>query len=120
MVLLHGDLKGKAEALALLEDKLGFVEEWTRVEPEVFVDKVKGGDLFKVSCNIKLPHRVAHIETKEHRSVNKCFDELADRAKVLISKEKNKNQSKKRKRHKNTVSKEREEVIGVDMFEDFE
>lgn len=99
MVLLHGDLVGKDRAEEYLDEKLDFLTEWLDVTSEVYVKKEKAGELFVASVGFKLPHRTVHIETEAHSDVTTCFDELADKAKVVVSREKDKMVSKKRKQN---------------------
>lgn len=120
MVRLHGDVEGKDRAVELLEDKLDFIEDWVGSEPDVHVKKVKSGAMFNASVNFKLGGRKVHIESDNHRSLVKCFDELAGKAKALISRESDKVESKKRKQAKQARKEELQAVLSDDEFSELD
>lgn len=99
------------DAVEYVEDKLGFVEGFTDSLVEVRVKPTKASDLRVASILYRLEgHEKVNITSGEHRSVQKCIDELADKVKVKISKDQDKYDAR-RKRERRKLQQEVEEEL---------
>lgn len=99
-------------AYEYVEMKLGFVEDFSQGKIKVRIKETKGSDLRVASITYKLNGHptLTHIETEEHRSVQKCIDELADKVTAKIARDQNKYESRKRKRRLK-LQKEQERLL---------
>lgn len=99
------------DAVEYVEDKLGFVEGFTDSLVEVRVKTTKASDLRVASILYRLEgHDKVNITSGEHRSVQKCIDELADKVKVKISKDQDKYDAR-RKRDRRKLQQEVEDEL---------
>jgi len=99
------------DAVEYVEDKLGFVEGFTDSLVEVRVKTTKASDLRVASILYRLEgHDKVNITSGEHRSVQKCIDELADKVKVKISKDQDKYDAR-RKRVRRKLQQEVEDEL---------
>lgn len=99
------------DAVEYVEDKLGFVEGFTDSLVEVRVKTTKASDLRVASILYRLEgHDKVNITSGEHRSVQKCIDELADKVKVKISKDQDKYDAR-RKRERRKLQQEVEDEL---------
>lgn len=99
------------DAVEYVEDKLGFVEGFTDGLVEVRVKTTKASDLRVASILYRLEgHDKVNITSGEHRSVQKCIDELADKVKVKISKDQDKYDAR-RKRVRRKLQQEVEDEL---------
>ena len=85
-----------------VDEKLGFVEDFTEGTIEVRIKETKSTDLRVASITYRLKGhpKPVHIETDETRSVRKAIDVLADKVSDKIAKDKDKYESRKRKRRR--------------------
>lgn len=99
------------DAVEYVEDKLGFVEGFTDSLVEVRVKTTKASHLRVASILYRLEgHDKVNITSGEHRSVQKCIDELADKVKVKISKDQDKYDAR-RKRVRRKLQQEVEDEL---------
>lgn len=99
------------DAVEYVEDKLGFVEGFTDSLVEVRVKTTKASHLRVASILYRLEgHDKVNITSGEHRSVQKCIDELADKVKVKISKDQDKYDAR-RKRDRRKLQQEVEDEL---------
>ena len=111
MVKVYG-----TDAVEYVQEKLGFVEEFSQGDVEVRIKETKSTDLRVASITYRLkghPEPV-HITTEETRSVRKAIDVLANKVSVKIAKDQDKYEARKRKRRRKVEKeqlKREEEII---------
>lgn len=112
-----------------IEMKLGFVEDFTDGRVKIRIKETKGSDLRVASITYKLKGhpKFTHIETEEHRSVQKCVDELVDKVTVKIARDQNKYEARKRKRRlklqkeqDKLLKEERDALLEVELLQTVE
>lgn len=110
MVKVYG-----TDAVDFVEDKLGFVHDFTESKVTVRVEETKADQLYQASITYRLKgHPVTNISTGEHRSIAKCIKELSDKAWVKIERDKGKYESKRRKKQE---AKFKEQIDSIDYEE---
>lgn len=110
MVKVYG-----TNAVDFVQEKLGFVKDFTDSKVTVRIEETKSKQLHRASITYRLKgHPVTNITTEEHRSVAKCIEELADTTWVKIERDKGRYESRRRKEREAAI---KEKVEAVDYEE---
>lgn len=102
-------------AVDFVQEKLGFVEDFSDSQVTVRVEETKANQLHRASITYKLKgHPVTNVTSEEHRSIGKCIEELSDTVGVKIERDKGRYESKRRKQREAAI---KEKVEAVDYEE---